>query len=197
MEERFIKVKGNLYHLTPKQEQFLNQASGNCRFVWNFFQDMQEKRKTIAIPFLSYAEMCKLLTQLKKEKEFLNSTPALTLQQVLRDLDKSIKKYTKDQGNTYLKEDEKARFPKKHKKYKKESFRLMQQQQPGRTRIVKRKSLYVSKEIGHLPVHLRQKLQGTVVHATLIKRADGWKVSICCRIVDQAKTVKKILILLV
>jgi putative transposase len=197
MEEKFIQVNGNLYHLTPKQEQFLNQASGNCRFVWNHFQDIQEKRKVRNIPLLSYVEMSRLLTQLKKEKEFLNLTPALTLQQVLRDLDKSIKKYTKDQKKEYLKEDRKADFPKKHKKYKKESFRLMQQQQPGRTRIVKRKSLYVSKEVGYLPMHLRNKLQGTVVHATLIKRADGWKVSICCRIVDQAKTIKKILILFV
>lgn len=97
------------------QEAALAKSFGCCRFVWNYYLDKTNNQYKETGKGLSYCEMSKDLTQLKKLPDylFLQEVTAATLQQSLKNLESALKNFFQ----------KRARFPKFKSKHKKQSIR--------------------------------------------------------------------------
>ncbi|MCL1470598.1 RNA-guided endonuclease InsQ/TnpB family protein [Argonema antarcticum] len=110
----FNVLKVRLY---PNKEQQVALAKnfGCCRFVWNYYLNKTTTQYQETGKRLSYCDMAKNLTQLKKLDEYswLQEATAGTLQQSLRNLETAFKNFF----------DHRARFPKFKSKHNKQSIR--------------------------------------------------------------------------
>ena len=106
------------FELRPngKQRRQMRCFAGSCRFVYNRGLALQKARFEAGETKLTYAGLCKLLTQWRRETEtgWLKDAPAHPLQQALKDLERA---YT----NFFAK---RADFPRFKKKGCHDSFRL-------------------------------------------------------------------------
>ena len=77
---------------TKDQEQLIYKHIGCCRFIWNYMLDLQNTRYKNKEKYLSAFDMIKLLTPLKKQKEYewLNEVSSKSLCNICRDLDKAF-----------------------------------------------------------------------------------------------------------
>ena len=73
----------------------LRQFLGNTRFVWNKLLEIQKNKLESKEKLLNFYELCKEITKLKQEFDFLKLSPSQTLQQIARKLDISIKQWKK------------------------------------------------------------------------------------------------------
>ncbi len=103
--------------LYPNQEQqtALSKNFGCCRLVWNYYLEKTNTQYRETGKGLSYCDMAKDLTQLKKQPDylFLKEATAATLQQSLKNLESAFKNFFQ----------KRARFPKFKSKHKKQSIR--------------------------------------------------------------------------
>jgi putative transposase len=85
------------FYPTKEQETLLRQTIGCARFVWNYFLDLRQKSWKQENKSLSYYDTAKLLTQLKKEPEYvwLNDVSIIPLRYSIYDLDGTYKKFFK------------------------------------------------------------------------------------------------------
>lgn len=101
----------------PNQEQqiALAKSFGCCRFVWNYYLNKTNTQYQEAGKGLSYCDMAKDLTQLKKLDDFswLKEATAATWQQALKNLEAAFKNFFQHR----------ARFPKFKSKHGKQSLR--------------------------------------------------------------------------
>ena len=74
---------------TMKQQHQLQQVFGCTRFIYNWGLDIKSKYWSIEHKTISYFELAKKLTELKKNEKYkwLKQIPAECLQQSLRNLD--------------------------------------------------------------------------------------------------------------
>lgn len=102
-----IIIKGYRYRLYPTEEQQtqLNKTFGCVRYVYNYFLALKIDLYKTESKSLSYKQCSKILTQLKKEKEWLRESDKFALQNSLKDLDsayqnffREINKGNKNQG---------------------------------------------------------------------------------------------------
>jgi putative transposase len=77
------------------QETLIEKHIGSCRFVWNYFLDLRNKRYVETGKGMSYKEMALLLLPLKKEREWFNEINSQSLQQVLLHLDSAFHSFFK------------------------------------------------------------------------------------------------------
>ena len=87
----------------PNKEQqiLIDKTLGCARYIYNFMLNLSQKlHKNFALN-LSYINMCKVLTELKRHKIWLKEDDAVALQQCIKDLDSSYQKFFK--GNGYPK----------------------------------------------------------------------------------------------
>ncbi|HBW56357.1 MAG TPA: transposase [Oscillatoriales bacterium UBA8482] len=98
-----------------EQETALVRNFGCCRFVWNHYLEKTNNQYKQTGKGLSYYDMAKDLTQLKKLPDylFLQESTAATLQQSLKNLESAFKNFFQ----------KRARFPKFKSKHKKQSIR--------------------------------------------------------------------------
>ncbi|MFB9848770.1 RNA-guided endonuclease InsQ/TnpB family protein, partial [Oceanisphaera arctica] len=96
----------------------MRRFAGSCRFVFNKALALQQERREQGEKKLGYAELCKQLTQWKRDGStaWLADTPSQALQQTLKDLERA---YT----NFFAK---RADFPCFKKKGRGDSFRYPQ-----------------------------------------------------------------------
>jgi putative transposase len=91
-------LKSLKVRLYPSQEQefLMHKTAGCCRLVYNHFLALAKKNKDF-----NYNEYSKKLTMLKKDANyfFLKEVPSQPLQQSLRHLDDSFKRFFKKQTN--------------------------------------------------------------------------------------------------
>ncbi|MBE9144375.1 RNA-guided endonuclease InsQ/TnpB family protein [Planktothrix mougeotii] len=103
--------------LYPNKEQqtALAKSFGCCRFVWNYYLEKTNTQHKETGKGLSYFDMAKDLTQLKKQPDylFLKEATASALQQSLKNLESAFKNFFQ----------KRARFPKFKSKHKKQSIR--------------------------------------------------------------------------
>ena len=103
--------------LYPNKEQqtALAKSFGCCRFVWNYYLEKANNQYKETGKGLSYCDMAKDLTQLKKQPDylFLKEVTAAALQQSLKNLESAFKNFFQ----------KRARFPKFKSKHKKQSIR--------------------------------------------------------------------------
>jgi putative transposase len=85
------------FYPTKEQETLLRQTLGCSRFVWNYFLDLRQKSWKQENKSLSYYDTAKLLTQLKKEPEYiwLNDVSIIPLRYSIYDLDGTYKRFFK------------------------------------------------------------------------------------------------------
>lgn len=195
--------------LKPKnreQERKLLQALGCRRFVYNHFlginRDLHEKSEK----FLSYNEMCRMLTLLKRteDHEWLKDVPAQTLQQALKDLDEALKRFREGKGGfpTFRSRnvhDDTMRFPQYVEVFPDEGDigddreRLAQ----GRKEKKTVRGFVRLPKIGDVPCRLRRGVRNADIrHATVgyCRRNGRFHITFCChvRIVEFPKTGKSI-----
>lgn len=164
--------KARLYP-TKEQERLIKLNLDNSRFVYNHFlaeriRIYKEKKEK-----LTYNEMTRMLTLLKRDKDhlWLKESDAIALQQSLRDLDVAYKNFF----------NRRARFPKFHSKRGKQSYRtcniVSKSTEPIR---IKDNRIKLSK-LGFVRFRGLDSLgNGVIKNATITKDTDGkYYISIC------------------
>ena len=155
-------LKSIKYELNPTngQKRMLNQAFGNCRFVYNWalnkkIKAYQEDKKT-----LSCFDLMKELTQIKKEKDFewLNLSGSQQLQQSVSNLDKAFSNFFRA----------KKGFPKFKSKHNKQSFRI-----PQSVKINFDEYKFFIPKVGWVKFFKDKHIEGTIRFATVSKSTTG------------------------
>ena len=96
-----------------KQQELIDKTSNYVRYVYNFMLNLKKKLYKDFKINLTYNNMSRILTELKKHKPWLNNVDCISLQQSLKDLDSAYQKFFNGAG-----------FPKfKSKKRDKDSYR--------------------------------------------------------------------------
>lgn len=84
----------------PNQEQqaLIDKTFGHTRYLYNFMLNLKQKLYNFHNINLSYNNMSKILTELKKYKIWLQESDKNSLQQCLKDLDSAYKKFFNGAG---------------------------------------------------------------------------------------------------
>ena len=117
-----IVIKGYKYRIYPTEEQkeLINKTFGCSRFVYNHFLAMKIGLYKTEQKSLSYSKCSSLLTELKKEREWLKEVDKFALQNSLKDLDTAYQNFFRE----IQKNNTKQGFPKfKSKKNNYKSYR--------------------------------------------------------------------------
>lgn len=79
----------------PNQEQqiLIDKTFGNTRYLYNFMLNLRQKLYDFYDISLNYNNMSKILTELKKQKSWLQEPDKCSLQQCLKDLDQAYQKF--------------------------------------------------------------------------------------------------------
>ena len=107
------------FRLYPNELEkvLLSKHFGCCRFVYNYFLDNTKKVYEEKKEYSNYYKNCELLTEIKKEYEWLKEVNAQSLQIALKNLDTSFQRFFKKISG----------FPKFHKKSNTQSFGITNQ----------------------------------------------------------------------
>ena len=86
--------------LKPEQRAKCAQFVGNCRYVYNKAVEIQLRQLETKQPFVSYKELASQLVGWKKDDSslWLSQSPAQTLQQTLKDLDRGLMRFKQRKG---------------------------------------------------------------------------------------------------
>lgn len=162
------------YRIYPnrKQKELIQKTFGCARFVYNYFLDLKISEYKNNGKSLSFYDTSKLLTQLKKENEWLKEPDKDSLQKSLKDLDNAYQKFFKEHTG----------FPKfKSKKNRHKSYR---------TNCVNNNIRFENKHI-RLPkldfvkTKDKQTPQGRILNATISQEPNGhYYCSLCCTDVE-------------
>ena len=76
-----------------KQKILIEKTFGHVRYVYNFMLNLKQKLYNFYKINLTYNHMCKILTELKKQKPWLYEVDAVALQQCLKDLDSAYQRF--------------------------------------------------------------------------------------------------------
>ena len=97
-------IKGYKYRIYPTggQKELINKTFGCSRFIYNHFLAMKIELYKTEQKSLSYNQCSELLTELKKEKEWLKEPDKCSLQNSLKDLDIAYQNFFRkiQKGNT-------------------------------------------------------------------------------------------------
>jgi len=157
--------------LTREQESLCNQTAGSCRYVWNrglaLKKELWEKKKQN----LSRFDLDKLLTEWKKEFDWLSLCPSQSLQQVNKDLDQAFKNFFRGRG-----------YPRFKKKAIHNSFRLPQ----GITlmnQLSKKVAQAQLPKLGIVRFTKSKEIEGKIKHVTISKSCGDWYIAFNCEVV--------------
>lgn len=162
------------YRIFPnkKQQELIQKTFGCTRFVYNYFLDLRIKEYENNKKSVSYNETSKLLTQLKKETDWLREPDKDSLQKALKDLDNAYQKFFKEHSG----------FPKfKSKKDRHKSYR---------TSCTNNNVQFCDKHIklpklGMVKTRDKQIQQGRILNATISQEPNGhYYCSLCCTDVE-------------
>ena len=145
----------------------LSRFCGCARFVYNKALDWNKEMRTKDPAFkLSYAKLCALLPQWKKEKEtqWLSECHSQVLQQSMKDLMRAFTNFF--EGRTS--------FPKFHKKFRDEDAIRFPQ---GFKIDEARKQIYLP-SVGWIRYRRSRFIEGRPKNITVRRKADGWYASI-------------------
>ena len=161
------------FRLKPKVSQRILFArfAGSCRYMYNkglalSIETYERKKKR-----LSYADLCKEVTRLKKlpETEWLSEPHSQALQQSLKDLESAFKHFFRRRKAGK----KKLGFPVFKKRGNKDSFRY-----PQGVKVVAGK-VFLPK-IGLVSYFDSQPIEGKIAQATVKREGKHWFVNIAC-----------------
>jgi putative transposase len=157
--------KGYKSRLKPDrfEETDMSKTAGCNRFVWNTMLAIQRERLDNKLSCLSYNQMAAVLIDMKSEFKFLKEVHSQTLQQTLKDLDRTIK-------DAFDKKSPK-KFPKFRKKDINDHFRYPQGFKLNNNVV------YLPK-IGWLPFFKSRDIKGTPKNVTVSRTGKHWDISI-------------------
>lgn len=154
------------------QRKLITKTFGCCRFVYNYFLDKRIETYKTEGKSLTYYQCSSLLTNLKKELEWLNEVDSTALQTSLKNLDDAYQKFFKEHTG----------FPKfKSKKTHKHSYR---------SKCSYNNIRYCNKHIklpklGFVKIKDKQIPQGRILNATVLQESSGkYYVLLCCTDID-------------
>lgn len=155
------------FRLYPNKDQaaLINKTIGCSRFVFNHFLEKRKDAYEQEKKTLNYHECSAMLTQLKKEIEWLKEVDSTALQSALKDLDSSYKKFFK----------EKKGYPKfKSKKNSKQSYTCKMNIKVEGNRIKLPK-------LGWVAFAKSREVEGRILSATIRRNPSGkYFVSVLC-----------------
>jgi putative transposase len=153
-----LKLKGSQKHLCYR-------FAGACRFVYNHSLALQKKRYEVGEKKLSYAGLCKQLTDWRKQPEFywLKEIHSQVLQQSLKDLERAYR-------NFFAK---RADFPQFKRRGRQDAFRYPQGCQLDQINH----RIYLPK-IGWVRYRQSREVLGEISSVTVSRQGEKWFVSI-------------------
>jgi putative transposase len=152
--------------LNQKQISQIAQVGGTTRFVWNLALAFQFEILQATGKIKSYADMCKLLTQWKRDPKlaWLNEAPSQSLQQTLKHLDRAFRDYF----NNKVKE-----VPRFKKRGEGDSFKAL-----GNDNFKVQDNKIRLPKIGWVRFYKSQEIEGEQKNLTVTQCGDHWFVSI-------------------
>lgn len=158
------------FALQPNGEQQRNMRrfAGSCRFVFNKALALQQERREQGEKNLSYAGLCKVLTEWKAQPEtiWLKETHSQPLQQTLKDLERAYVNFF----------EKRADFPRFKKKGMGDSFRF-----PQGCKLEQTNSRIFLPRLGWLRYRNSRPVLGDVCNVTVSQSGGKWFVSIQTR----------------
>ncbi|WP_150125245.1 RNA-guided endonuclease TnpB family protein [Aquaspirillum sp. LM1] len=158
------------FELQPNGEQQRNMRrfAGSCRFVFNKALALQQERREQGEKKLSYAGLCKVLTEWKAQPEtiWLKETHSQPLQQKLKDLERAYVNFF----------EKRADFPRFKKKGMGDSFRF-----PQGCKLEQTNSRIFLPKLGWLRYRNSRPVLGDVCNVTVSQSGGKWFVSIQTR----------------
>lgn len=158
------------FALQPNGEQQRNMRrfAGSCRFVFNKALALQQERREQGEKNLSYAGLCKVLTEWKAQPEtiWLKETHSQPLQQTLKDLERAYVNFF----------EKRADFPRFKKKGMGDSFRF-----PQGCKLEQTNSRIFLPKLGWLRYRNSRPVLGDVCTVTVSQSGGKWFVSIHTR----------------
>ncbi|MDD5412803.1 MAG: transposase, partial [Methylobacter sp.] len=155
------------YELMPDGEQQRNMRRfvGSCRFVFNKALALQQAHYAEGKKKLSYADLCKQLTQWRKNSEtlWLSETHSQPLQQTLKDLERAYKNFF----------EKRADFPRFKKKGQSDSFRY-----PQGCKLDQANNRIFLPKLGWIRYRNSREVLGTVKNVTVLGKQGKWFASI-------------------
>ena len=156
--------------LTQGQQSLCNQTAGSCRYVWNrglaLKKELWEEKKER----LSRFDLDNLLTEWKKELDWLSLPPSQSLQQVNKDLDQAFKNFFSGRG-----------YPRFKKKGIHDSFRLPQG--ISLTNQLSRKVRQVRlPKLGTVRFTKTREIEGRIRYVTISKTCGEWYIAFNCEL---------------
>jgi putative transposase len=167
MMEAMKRLQAFKFELQPngEQERQLRRFAGACRFVFNQALDLQKTRYEQGEKKLTYAALCKVLTEWRHDPEtaWLSDIHSQVLQQSLKDLERAYINFF----------EQRADFPRSKKKGRHDSFRFPQgyKLDPTNRRVFFPK-------MGWLHYRKSREIEGTPKNVTVSYSAGRWFVSI-------------------
>jgi putative transposase len=141
----------------------MTSVGGAVRFLYNHFLKVNIDQYQIDKKFVWQFDMCKQLTELKKQHVWLNETYSQVLQQSIKDLDCALKNIKKSG----------AGFPKFKSKYTTPvSFRYQQH-----TSLVDNNKYLRLPKIGNVRIKLHRALPSNYTGVTITQTPRGWYAS--------------------
>ena len=155
------------YELMPngEQQRQMRRFAGSCRFVFNKALALQQTRHEQGEKKLSYAGLCKALTEWKAQPEtlWLKETHSQPLQQTLKDLERAYANFF----------EKRADFPRFKKKGQSDSFRF-----PQGIKLDQGNSRVFLPKLGWIRYRKSRDVLGEVRSATVSQSGGKWFVSI-------------------
>lgn len=155
------RIRGYRYRAYPnkRQREFFEKTFGCCRFVYNHYLEIRKAAWNDWHDRLSYAGMCRDLTVLTREKEWLKEADSIALRQSLRHLEKAYQNFFKRRGN----------HPQFRKKHAVQSYRTININQNIR---IDGDTIRLPKA-GKVRIVNTRAFDGRIVSATVTKTASG------------------------
>ena len=157
------------YEIQPNgaQQRQMRRFAGSCRFVFNKALAMQKEHYEKGEKKLSYAGLCKTLTEWRKSLQtaWLADSPVHPLQQSLKDLERAY-------ANFFAR---RADFPRFKKKGRRDSFRYPDAKQ---FKIDQANSRLFLPKLGWLRYRNSRNIIGQAKNITVTANGDKWFVSI-------------------
>jgi putative transposase len=163
------RLQAYKYQILPngEQERRMRRCAGSCRFVFNKALALQKERYERGEKKLSYAGLCKLLTQWRNgtETPWLADAPTHPLQQALKDLERAYQNFFA----------RRAHFPRFKRKGQGERFRYPDAQQ---FKVDQGNSRLFLPKLGWLRYRNSRAMLGVVKNITLSRSCGRWYASI-------------------
>lgn len=166
--------KGFKYRIYPnkKQQELIQKTFGCCRYVYNYFLDKKITEYKENKKSLSFYDTSKMLTQLKKENEWLKEPDKCSLQNSLKNLDNAYQKFFKEHIGY-------PKFKSKKNRYQSYTTSYMKTTAGGNIRF-ENKHIKLPK-LGYVKVRDKQIPQGRILNATISQEPNGhYYCSLCC-----------------